>query len=120
MAQRVVVHLIDDLDGKTTADETVKFGLDGAEYEIDLSKKNADRLRSAVAAFAAAARKAPRGNSGRGVAGKRSNQGTGPAVIAREQNQAMREWAKKKGITVSERGRVPAAVQEQYHAETKA
>jgi hypothetical protein len=44
MAQKVTVTLEDDLDGGPAA-ETVRFGLDGAEYEIDLSKKNAAAFR---------------------------------------------------------------------------
>ena len=44
MAQRVSVELEDDLDGGP-ADETLRFGLGGSEYEIDLSKKNASKFR---------------------------------------------------------------------------
>ena len=44
MAQKVMVTLVDDLDG-SEAGETVEFGLDGAFYEIDLSEGNAERLR---------------------------------------------------------------------------
>ena len=40
MAQKITVALEDDLDGGP-ADQTVRFGLDGAEYEIDLSTSNA-------------------------------------------------------------------------------
>jgi nucleoid-associated protein Lsr2 len=55
MAQKVVVSLVDDLAGGT-AEETVAFGLDGRDYEIDLSSANASKLREAVATFVAAAR----------------------------------------------------------------
>ena len=44
MAQKVTVALEDDLDGGP-ADETVRFGLGGADYEIDLSAKNARAFR---------------------------------------------------------------------------
>lgn len=44
MAKETITRLIDDLD-KSDADETVRFGLDGVEYEIDLSAKNAAKLR---------------------------------------------------------------------------
>jgi hypothetical protein len=50
MAQRIVTELTDDTDGKP-ADETVTFGLDGREYEIDLTKKNAAALRKAFDAY---------------------------------------------------------------------
>ena len=39
MGQQVIVTVTDDLDG-SAADETVRFGLDGAGYEIDLSAKD--------------------------------------------------------------------------------
>lgn len=46
MAKKVTVTLVDDFDGEATADETVEFGLDGVTYEIDLSAKNAAKLRN--------------------------------------------------------------------------
>ena len=58
MAQKVQTLLIDDLDGGE-AETTVRFGLDGTEYEIDLSAKNADALRKALARYVDAARRAP-------------------------------------------------------------
>ena len=60
MAQKVTVELEDDLDGGP-ADETVRFGVDGSDYEIDLSKKNAAALRRKLAPFIEHARKAGRG-----------------------------------------------------------
>jgi hypothetical protein len=110
MAQKVTVSLLDDLSG-SRADETVSFGLDGKQYEIDLSNKNADKLRSALEEYVAAARKA--GGARRGVtapAGRR------PAVD-REQNQAIRAWARSKGMKVNARGRIPSEVVDAYHQE---
>ena len=43
MAQKVQVILMDDIDG-SDADETLSFSLDGVNYEIDLSDKNAGKL----------------------------------------------------------------------------
>ena len=60
MAQRVTVELEDDLDGGP-ADETLRFGLGGTDYEIDLSKKNASRFRRQIAPYIEHARKAARG-----------------------------------------------------------
>ena len=110
MAQKVQVILVDDLDGGS-ADETVSFSLDGASYEIDLSAKNAEKLRDAFAAYVGAARKAGR-VSGRNTRGAKSH----TASADREQNQAIRSWAKKKGLKVSERGRIPAEIVEKYHS----
>ena|SRR5579859_2485254 len=112
MARKEVIELLDDIDG-STADETLKFGLDGTLYEIDLNTKHADKLRSALAQYVSHARKVGRGHivpSGRA-------RGTAPARSDREQNQAIRDWAKAKGLDVSDRGRIPAGVVEQYHKE---
>jgi hypothetical protein len=113
VAQKVMVSLVDDLDGGN-ADATVGFGLDGKSYEIDLSSANAGKLREALSDFVAAARRA-----GGGVRGRRSSAagaGGAPRVaVDREQNQAIREWARKQGMEVSDRGRIPAEVLEAYH-----
>jgi hypothetical protein len=112
MAQIREVRLIDDLDGES-ADETIEFGIDGKNYEIDLSKDNAGKLRDALAAYVAAARRS-------GGRRSRSTASATPArrpSIDREQNQAIREWARKRGMKVSDRGRIPAEVLEAYHKE---
>lgn len=116
MAQKVTVSLIDDLDGDK-ADETVEFGLDGKSYEIDLSTGNADKLRDALASYVAAARRpGGRRRSGGGAASAASAAARRPSVD-REQNQAIRDWARKRGMKVSDRGRIPADVLEAYHQE---
>jgi Lsr2 len=124
VAQIREIRLVDDLDGEA-ADETVEFGIDGKSYEIDLSEGNAGKLRDALASYVAAARRAG-GGSGRRRAGGGSGSGsaaagTGPAnrrsSVDREQNQAIRDWARKRGMKVSDRGRIPAEVLEAYHKE---
>src|SRR5499426_3570729 len=108
MAQKITVALEDDLDGGP-ADETVRFGLGGSDYEIDLSTKNAAAFRRQLAPFIEHARKAGRGQRRR----------TGRAASSREHSGNIRAWAKDQGIAVSERGRIPASVAEQYDAATK-
>jgi hypothetical protein len=108
MAQKVTVELRDDLDGRP-ADETVRFGIDGAEYEIDLSTSNATTFRQQLAPFIDRARKAGRGPRRR----------AGRTTASRERSGDIRAWAKDHGVTVSERGRIPASVVEQYEAATK-
>ena len=98
MAQKITVALEDDLDGGP-ADETVRFGLDGAEYEIDLSKKNAAAFRHQLAPFIDHARKAGRGQRRR----------PGRTASSRERSGGIRAWAKDHGIAVSDRGRIPPA-----------
>ena len=107
MAQKVEVLLVDDIDGGE-ADETVSFSLDGTTYEIDLSKKNAAKLRNGLEPFVASARKA-RKTTGRTGRGSRT-------AGSRERSAEIREWAKSRGIKVNERGRIPANVIEQYEA----
>jgi hypothetical protein len=107
MAQRVTVELEDDLDGGP-ADETLRFGLGGSEYEIDLNKKNAIRFRRQIAPYIEHARKAGRGQRRRPARTSSS----------RERSGDIRAWAKEQGIAVSERGRIPASVVEQYQAAT--
>ncbi len=50
MAKETITRLVDDLDGGV-AHETVTFGLDGHLYEIDLSPRNAKKLRTELAVF---------------------------------------------------------------------
>ncbi len=108
MAQRVTVALEDDLDGGP-ADETMRFAFGGADYEIDLSKKNARAFRKQLAPFIEHARKAGRGQLRR----------PSRAAASRQRSGDIRAWAKGHGIAVSERGRIPASVVQQYHAATK-
>src|SRR5262249_4175582 len=108
MAQKVTVTLEDDLDGGTAV-ETVRFGFGGAQYEIDLSAKNARRFRQQLAPFIEHARKAGRGPGRR----------PGRTAASRERSGGIRAWAKDQGIAVSARGRIPASVVEQYEAATR-
>lgn len=111
MAQKIQVILVDDIDGGT-AEETVSFALDGVSYEIDLSSKNAKKLRDALAPYVAEARKSRSGGrrrtSGAGGASRRRGGGGGAAEI--------RAWARDNGYEVSERGRVSEEVRSAYEA----
>lgn len=111
MARKQITQLIDDLDGETLDDggETILFSLDGRAYEIDLSSANAAQLREAFAPYVDVARSissAPR-NNGRPARARR-------ARTDERDLGAVREWARQNGHTVSERGRVPAAILESY------
>ena len=112
MAQKVQTLLIDDLDGGE-ADSTVRFGLDGTDYEIDLSAKHADALRKALAPYLDAARRVS-GTAARRLA--RSGRKTASADGANP--TAVREWAKSQGIEVKDRGRVPADLMVKFKAAT--
>lgn len=108
MAQKVTVLLLDDID-QTEAAETVAFGLDGANYEIDLNAANAAALRDALAVFIAHGRKAS-GAAGSGR--KRRSSGDSGGTSAKD----VRTWARSVGYDVTERGRVPAHIREAYDA----
>src|SRR5215831_9593794 len=101
MAQKVTVALEDDLDGGPAA-ETIRFAFGGVDYEIDLSAKNASRFRKQLAPFIEHARTAGRGQPRR----------PGRTAASRQRSGDIRAWAKQHGITVSDRGRIPAGVVE--------
>ena len=106
MAQKVQVILLDDLNGGA-ADETVSFSLDGTSYEIDLSAKNAGKLRDALAPYVGSARKASsKRGRGRGIASSRGG--------SRNDTTAVREWAREQGLKVSDRGRIPSDILTKY------
>ena len=108
MAKQIVTKLIDDLDG-SVAHETVRFALDGDMYEIDLSSKNAKRLRSELATFVEhGSRQSARAGAPRGA---RSS--AGPAHP--DQNRAIREWAQAKGYEIAPRGRIKQQIVDAFH-----
>ncbi len=110
MAQKIQTLFIDDIDG-SEAEGTVRFGLDGTDYEIDLSAAHAADLRAALARFIAASRKAPRAARRPGLAGRM-------AVTGGISTMEVREWAKAQGIEVKGRGRVPARIVARYREAT--
>ncbi|WP_034087927.1 histone-like nucleoid-structuring protein Lsr2 [Streptacidiphilus albus] len=107
MAQKVVVELLDDLDG-SEAVETIVFALNGQSYEIDLGEKNAGKFRKALAPFVEAGRKQGGAKRGKTRVSVRSGGQPNPVVV--------RAWASSQGIEVAARGRVPAEVITKYQA----
>lgn len=111
MAQKVIVQLVDDLDGSQSDDVSpVTFGLDGATYEIDLTSKNASSLREQLADYIASARRAG-GRIKRGTVNQASSN-----PMSREQSQAIRGWARKNGYKVSDRGRLADSLIKAFEA----
>jgi hypothetical protein len=104
MAQKIQTLFIDDLDGGEAAG-TVRFALDGTEYEIDLSATHSEELRKALERYIRHARRT--GGTVRRTA--RGSRASGTVNTAK-----VREWAKNQGIEIKERGRVPANVVEKY------
>src|SRR3954447_24104932 len=105
MAKKVTVTLVDDFDGEGAADETVEFGLDGVSYEIDLSSKNASKLRNDLKQWV---------DAGRRVGGRRrgrsAGSGRGRAATRRGQSPPPPEWAPPNGQNVPPRGPLPPGV----------
>lgn len=106
MVQRIYIVLEDDLDGGA-AEETVQFSLDGVAYEIDLSTKNAEALRSALRDWITHARRAPRTAAAARARRSHPSRSTGAT-------NDVRQWLRDNGHQVSDRGRIPAALQDQY------
>lgn len=104
MAQRTQILYVDDMDG-SEAEGTVRFGLDGTDYEIDLSKKHADQLAKAIGPYIEAARKVS--------SSRRPAKGARPV---RHDQSDVRAWARGQGLKVSDRGRIPADVLARYES----
>jgi hypothetical protein len=111
VAQKIQTLFIDDLDG-SEAKSTVRFGLDGTEYEIDLNAEHAQALRDVLARYVHAARRAGGGARRPARGGRRASAG---GVDSTE----VREWAKAQGIDVKDRGRVPAELVVKFKAATE-
>jgi hypothetical protein len=111
MATRHITQLVDDLDGTVLEEGEAKrftFSIDGRAYEMDVSSDNYQKFNDAIAPFIGAARRA----------------GT-PAPSTRKRSHenaldlsAVRIWARENGHTVSDRGRVPGSLIDEYRAAT--
>ena len=110
MAQRIQTLFIDDIDGGEAAG-TVRFALDGVEYEIDLSAEHGDELHSTLGKYIGHARKAA-GQPRRAPRGRR----TASAI----DTTTVRHWAREQGYDIKDRGRVPADLVAKYQAATGA
>jgi hypothetical protein len=110
VAQKVQTLFVDDIDGGA-AEGTVRFALDGTDYEIDLNAKNALALRDALAPYVKAGRRAA-GATRRSARGGRRPSANGVNTTE------VREWAKAQGMDVKDRGRVPAELVVKFKAAT--
>ena len=110
MAQKIQTLFIDDIDGGE-AEGTVRFGLDGTDFEIDLSAKHSDELRTALDKYIQHARKL----SGKTTRQPVTRTGRKPSTV---DTVAVRAWARENGIDIKERGRVPADVLSKYREAT--
>jgi hypothetical protein len=111
MAQKIQTLFIDDIDGGE-AEGTIRFGLDGTEYEIDLSIKHSKELRTALGKYVEHARKTG------GTARRSARGGTRKAGAVDIDTTAVRAWAKANGVDIKDRGRVPADIVSKYRETT--
>lgn len=109
MAKRTIEVFHDDLDGSEGA-STVKFGLDGKSYEIDLSEAHEKELRKALEKYVGAATQVSVHNA---ASSGRRKYGTGPV---RRDTKHIREWLRSQGVEISDRGRIPTDLMNRYNA----
>ncbi len=103
MAKQTIISLVDDVDGGE-ATQTIRFGLDGKHFEIDVNDENAEALRASLARYLDAARKVVLARAKR------------PSSPVSYDSKAVRAWAHSNGIEVAPQGRISGAVLEQYFA----
>ena len=109
MAQKIQTLFIDDIDGGE-AEGTVRFALDGSEYEIDLNAQHSEELRSALGKYVTHARKVG--------GGSRRSTARGNRRASTVDTVAVRAWAREQGIDIKDRGRVPADIVTKYREAT--
>lgn len=114
MAQKVKIILEDDLDGGP-ADETVRFGLDGGSFEMDLSTENAAKLRDAIRPYVAKARRV----QARQQRGSAKTASSSRGQSRNPETAEIRKWAKENGYSVSDRGRIHQEIQDAYYEAKK-
>lgn len=107
MVKKVTVALVDDLDGKSQADETVRFSLDDVSYEIDLTAQHAEKLRGDLKGWI---------HAGRRVAGRQRRSPRSGLSRETEGSAVIRQWARRNGHPVSDRGRIPRAVIDAFNS----
>ena len=88
----MVVGMMDETDG-SQADEIVHFGLDGAEFELNLSKAHAEKLRRVLEPYIKAGRKTGSMRNGR-------------AATNKDQAEPVLDGAKQHSMKVSDSGQV--------------
>lgn len=111
MAKHIITQITDDLDG-SEADQTVEFAIDGVNYEIDLNDKNATELRDYLQRYTNAGTRLARAAPVQRRPGARTST---VAYSNREQNTAIRDWARKHGYEMSSRGRIPQTIVDAFN-----
>jgi hypothetical protein len=109
MAQKIQTIITDDLDG-SEANGTVRFGLDGTDYVIDLNAAHVKELRKTLTKYVEAGRKAA------GAGSRPVRRGNPPKAGAGPHTSEVREWARTQGIEVKDRGRIAAELMVKFQS----
>jgi hypothetical protein len=107
MATLTEVTLTCDVCGKAKDVETRTIGLDGKTYQVDLCAKDGKGLSKAAAGYVSNARV---------ITTRRVSRGKGRQPRSSNDTAAVRDWARASGLKISDRGRVPAAIFQDYQA----
>jgi hypothetical protein len=112
VAQKVQTILVSDLSGTELGQDgqTVKFGFLGADYEIDLSQKEADEFAETMRKYV---------DAGRRVGGRRQPGAGSTARRDPSQTKAIKTWLDEQGIDYPKRGRLPQDLIDQWEAAHK-
>lgn len=95
MASVRITAVVDDMDGSPDA-KPVRFSIERSHYEIDLADANMEQLYDVLAPFISKARRVRKVQTG-------------------VDDSELRAWAKSEGYEVSDRGRLPKGLREQYY-----
>jgi hypothetical protein len=109
VAQKVSVTFACDYDAREIPNGeqlTRAFSFDGRDYEIDLCEKHSQKFDESLGRFADKARRAT----------SRMSRPKRRTAAHRQRSADIRSWAKRSGLEISERGRIPAQVIAKYEA----
>lgn len=120
VAKQEIVQLVDDIDGSVIEDEsgeTIEFAINGVEYSIDLKAKNANEFHRKLDYYIEhATRVGGRKRKPSPAAASTPSTAGVPAKRDPAQTRAIRQWAFDQGYEISERGRIPADIEEAFNA----
>ena len=120
MARQIVVEHLDDIDGTPISEgkgETIAFSVNGIDYEIDLSAKNAKEFYKKLDHYIDhAAKVGGRRSRSVGTLTSGSEVKRKPVQRDRDHVRAVREWAQEQGYDIGVRGRIPTEITEAYNA----
>jgi len=114
MAQKTEVILTDDLDG-SPAEDTFRVSWEGQAVEVELSKENRTRIEESLAALFDAGRRISVHYGSRGPQGPKTKPPRTAGGAVRQDNNAIRDWARQNGLQVSDRGRISREVLAEYN-----